>query len=331
MYSVFNRSNNNALEEPMFLGNSVNVSRFDKQRYPFFEKLTEKQISFFWRPEEIDLAKDKIDFAQLTPHEQHIFISNLKYQTLLDSVQGRSPNVVLLPLTSLPELETWIETWAFYETIHSRSYTHILRNIFTEPSEVLDDIMVNENILKRAEEVSKYYDDLYQYSLDYHKGNKVDLYLLKKKLYLCLMAVNALEGIRFYVSFACSFAFAERKMMEGNAKIIKLIARDEQLHLNGTQHILSSGEHEIDLKLAAKISGNKKCDLIPMKELLPLTGYIRGGCSPIGMKKHFPTYIHHTCNDFPYIYVSAGVRGLQVKLAPADLIKVSQAEVCTLF
>ena len=83
--------------------------------------------------------------------------------------------------------------------------------------------------------------------------------------------------------------------------------------------------------VAAKISGNKKCDLIPMKELLPLTGYIRGGCSPIGMKKHFPTYIHHTCNDFPYIYVSAGVRGLQVKLAPADLIKVSQAEVCTLF
>jgi ribonucleoside-diphosphate reductase beta chain len=239
MYSVFNRSNNNALEEPMFLGNSVNVSRFDKQRYPFFEKLTEKQISFFWRPEEIDLAKDKIDFANLTPHEQHIFISNLKYQTLLDSVQGRSPNVVLLPLTSLPELETWIETWAFYETIHSRSYTHILRNIFTEPSEVLDDIMVNENILKRAEEVSKYYDDLYQYSLDYHKGEKVDLYTLKKKLYLCLMAVNALEGIRFYVSFACSFAFAERKMMEGNAKIIKLIARDEQLHLNGTQHILS--------------------------------------------------------------------------------------------
>jgi ribonucleoside-diphosphate reductase beta chain len=155
MYSVFNRSNNNALEEPMFLGNSVNVSRFDKQRYPFFEKLTEKQISFFWRPEEIDLAKDKIDFAQLTPHEQHIFISNLKYQTLLDSVQGRSPNVVLLPLTSLPELETWIETWAFYETIHSRSYTHILRNIFTEPSEVLDDIMVNKNILKRARKKQK--------------------------------------------------------------------------------------------------------------------------------------------------------------------------------
>ncbi|WP_334166942.1 Cys-tRNA(Pro) deacylase [Phocaeicola paurosaccharolyticus] len=91
------------------------------------------------------------------------------------------------------------------------------------------------------------------------------------------------------------------------------------------------GEHEIDLKLAAKVSGNKKCDLIPMKELLPLTGYIRGGCSPIGMKKHFPTYIHDSCNDFPYIYVSAGIRGLQIRLAPQDLIKESRAEICTLF
>lgn len=91
------------------------------------------------------------------------------------------------------------------------------------------------------------------------------------------------------------------------------------------------GEHEIDLKLAAKVSGNKKCDLIPMKDLLPLTGYIRGGCSPIGMKKHFPTYIHASCNDFTYIYVSAGVRGLQIKLAPQDLIKESRAEICTLF
>ena len=91
------------------------------------------------------------------------------------------------------------------------------------------------------------------------------------------------------------------------------------------------GENEIDLKLAAKVSGNKKCDLIPVKELLPLTGYIRGGCSPIGMKKQFPTYIHETCMQHPYIYISAGVRGLQLKLAPQDLIKEVQAEVCTLF
>ena len=91
------------------------------------------------------------------------------------------------------------------------------------------------------------------------------------------------------------------------------------------------GEHEVNLKLAAKVSGNKKCDLIPMKDLLPLTGYIRGGCSPIGMKKHFPTYIHETCEQFPYIYVSAGIRGLQIKLAPTDLIKESKAVICSLF
>lgn len=239
MYSVFNQTNNDALKEPMFLGNSVNVSRFDEQKYPIFEQLTDKQVSFFWRPEEIDVSKDRMDFEQLPNHEKHIFISNLKYQTLLDSVQGRSPNVVLLPLVSVPELETWIETWAFFETIHARSYTHIIRNVFSNPTEVLDDIMVNPEILARAEAISKYYDDLHQYSLIYQQGKEVDMYELKKKLYLCLMSINVLEAIRFYVSFACSFAFAERKLMEGNAKIIKMIARDEALHLNGTQHILN--------------------------------------------------------------------------------------------
>jgi len=156
-------------------------------------------------------------------HEKHIFISNLKYQTLLDSIQGRSPNVALLPLISIPELETWVETWAFSETIHSRSYTHIIRNIVNDPAVVFDDIVTNEQIQKRAEGIAHYYDEL----------------ALKKQLYLCLMSVNALEAIRFYVSFACSFAFAERKLMEGNAKIIRLIARDEALHLTGTQHMLN--------------------------------------------------------------------------------------------
>lgn len=100
---------------------------------------------------------------------------------------------------------------------------------------------------------------------------------------------------------------------------------------NGYFVCVIPGEHEVDLKMAAKVSGNKKCDLIPMKELLPLTGYIRGGCSPIGMKKAFPTYIHHTCMDFPFIYISAGQRGLQLKLAPQDLIREAHAEVCALF
>lgn len=241
-YSVFNQTPNNALTEPMFFGNPVNVARYDQQKYQVFEKLIEKQLSFFWRPEEIDVSKDRIDFNNLSESEKHIFLSNLKYQTLLDSIQGRSPNVVLLPLVSLPELETWIESWSFFETIHSRSYTHIIRNIINDPSLVFDDIVVNEEILKRASDIAVYYDDLYHACQKYAVLGVESGYTLrdlKKKLYLCIVAVNVLEGIRFYVSFACSFAFAERKLMEGNAKIIKLIARDESLHLTSTQHIIN--------------------------------------------------------------------------------------------
>ncbi len=250
MYSTFTQHKNDQLKEPMFFGQNVNVSRYDQQKYPVFEALIEKQLSFFWRPEEIDVSQDRIDYQSMSEHERHIFISNLKYQTLLDSIQGRSPNVAFLPIVSLPELETWIETWSFSETIHSRSYTHIIRNIVNDPSIVFDDIVVNEEILKRASSVSQYYDELIEYSTLYqingegimaYKDRTVMLTLreLKKKLYLCLMSVNILEAIRFYVSFACSFAFAERELMEGNAKIIKMIARDEALHLTGTQHMLN--------------------------------------------------------------------------------------------
>jgi len=249
-YSTFPKTPNNALLEPMFLGQPVNVARYDQQKYETFEKLIEKQISFFWRPEEVDLSRDRIDYANLPEHEKHIFISNLKYQTLLDSIQGRSPNVGLLPLVSLPELETWIETWSFFETIHSRSYTHIIRNIVNDPSVVFDDIVQNEYIIARAEDIACYYDDLIEYTQYFnllgvgtHQVNGKTIVVsereLKKKLYLCLMCVNVLEAIRFYVSFACSFAFAERELMEGNAKIIKLIARDEALHLTSTQHMLN--------------------------------------------------------------------------------------------
>ncbi|MBD1574031.1 ribonucleotide-diphosphate reductase subunit beta [Vibrio sp. S17_S38] len=249
-YSIFNQNKNDQLKEPMFLGQSVNVARYDQQKFEIFEKLIEKQLSFFWRPEEVDVSSDRIDYNKLPDHEKHIFISNLKYQTLLDSIQGRSPNVALLPLVSLPELETWIETWSFSETIHSRSYTHIIRNIVNDPSVVFDDIVENEHIVKRAKDIAHYYDKLISLTNDYHRygegthilnGEEVNVSLmaLKKQLYLCLMSVNALEAIRFYVSFACSFAFAERELMEGNAKIIKLIARDEALHLTGTQHMLN--------------------------------------------------------------------------------------------
>ncbi|MCS3456116.1 class Ia ribonucleoside-diphosphate reductase subunit beta [Aeromonas rivuli] len=265
-YSTFCQTQNDQLKEPMFFGQPVNVARYDQQKYDVFERLIEKQLSFFWRPEEVDVSRDRIDYHALPPHEQHIFISNLKYQTLLDSIQGRSPNVALLPLVSIPELETWIETWAFSETIHSRSYTHIIRNIVNSPSQVFDDIVTNEQILKRAGSISCYYDDLIEATALYnlhgagtHMVNgaerTIDLHELKKKLYLCLMSVNALEAIRFYVSFACSFAFAERELMEGNAKIIKMIARDEALHLTGTQHMLNlmrSGQDDPEMAIVAQ-------------------------------------------------------------------------------
>ena len=265
-YTTFNQIPNNALLEPMFLGNSVNVSRYDQQRYIAFEKLIEKQLSFFWRPEEVDVSKDRADWQSLTDSEKHIFISNLKYQTLLDSMAARSVNAVLLPLVSLPEVETWVETWAFSETIHSRSYTHILRNLFTEPGEIFDDIIVNPAILKRASSIAKFFDDVIlttqllqsQGEGTYEVSGKtieVSTRKLKERLFLAVCSVNALEAIRFYVSFACSFAFAERELLEGNAKIIKLIARDEALHLTGTQHILNnwkSGKDDPEMKVISE-------------------------------------------------------------------------------
>jgi len=249
-YTTFNRNKFEALKQPMFFGENVNVSRYDVQKHPAFENLIEKQLSFFWRPEEVDVSKDRADWQKLSESEKHIFISNLKYQTLLDSMAARSVNAVFLPLVSLPEVETWVETWAFSETIHSRSYTHILRNLFTNPGEVFDDIVVNPAILKRAESIAQYFDEVIlltqllnsqgegTYEVD-GKSIEVTKRKLKEKTYLAVCSVNALEAIRFYVSFACSFAFAERSLLEGNAKIIKMIARDEALHLTGTQHILN--------------------------------------------------------------------------------------------
>mgnify|MGYP002770789498 FL=1 len=274
-YTTFSQNRNNPLLEPMFFGQPVNVARYDQQKHGIFEKLIEKQLSFFWRPEEVDVSRDRIDYQSLPEHEKHIFVSNLKYQTLLDSIQGRSPNVALLPLVSIPELETWVETWSFSETIHSRSYTHIIRNIVNDPSLVFDDIVGNENIIRRARDISVYYDDLIRLTGYYHllgEGThqvngetvKVSLHELKKTLYLCLMSVNVLEAIRFYVSFACSFAFAERELMEGNAKIIRLIARDEALHLTGTQHMLNlmrSGTDDPEMAEVAKECRQQSHDL----------------------------------------------------------------------
>ena len=248
-YSVFDLNNKkDSTQVNCFFDSPPTVARYDRQKYPWLEKLTEKSLGFFWQPSEVDIYKDAKDFKELTVHEQHIFTSNLKRQILLDSVQGRAPTIAFGPICSLPELETWITTWAFSETIHSRSYTHIIRNIYSNPSKIFDEIMDIPEIVECAGDISKYYDNLiwcnnhYKYSDEYGTGLQNDLtrYNHKKALWLALMSVNVLEGVRFYVSFACSWAFAEVKRMEGNAKIIKFIARDENLHLAGTQQLLKA-------------------------------------------------------------------------------------------
>jgi ribonucleoside-diphosphate reductase beta chain len=239
--SVFNTKNTTShLERNCFFDEAVEIARYDKVKYQAFEKLTEKQWSFFWKPEEVDLTRDGKDFKSLSDNEKHIFTSNLKRQILLDSVQGRAPSLAFLPICSLPELETWIQTWAFFETIHSKSYTHIIRNVYSDPSTVFDGMLDIQEIVDCAQDISKYYDELIRANnqLALFKNDKKHKYDHKKALWLCLNAVNALEGVRFYVSFACSWNFAELKKMEGNAKIIKFIARDENVHLASTQQLL---------------------------------------------------------------------------------------------
>lgn len=249
--TVFNTSQVDTLKSPMFFGAPLGVQRYDVYKYPVFDKLTQQQLSFFWRPEEVSLQKDKLDYQKLRPEQKHIFTSNLKYQIMLDSVQGRGPGLAFLPYCSLPELESCMTAWEFMEMIHSRSYTHIIKNVYPNPSEVFDTIITDGNILERAKTVTESYDDFIVAAQQYGSSNlwkfnqegielgKTELYEAKRKLYRAIMNVNILEGIRFYVSFACSFAFGELKIMEGSAKVIELIARDEGVHLSITQNILS--------------------------------------------------------------------------------------------
>lgn len=247
--SVFNREVVDHHAEPLFLGSDTGVARYDDPKHEKFEKLTEKQLSFFWRPEEIDVSKDRVQFMKMIPNDQDIFTNNLKYQTLLDSVQGRAPAIAFADICSDVGLETWIQTWTFSETIHSRSYTHIMRNVYTDPAKEFETIVLNEAIMKRAEAVSKYYDDLDDNKFNYRMliksgANPQEIAAAKRELmksiYLCMHSVNALEAIRFYVSFACTFNFHKNHdgIMDGNTKIMKFIARDEQLHLQSTQYIV---------------------------------------------------------------------------------------------
>jgi ribonucleoside-diphosphate reductase beta chain len=265
--TVFNKEIIDSKKQPMFFGAPLGVQRYDSYKYPVFDKLTQTQLGYFWRPEEISLQKDRADYQNLRSEQKHIFTSNLKYQIMLDSVQGRGPGMAFTPYCSLPELEACMQVWGLMEMIHSRSYTYIIKNIYSDPAEVFDTILTDNMILSRAESVTKAYDDFindahaygtserWLHNLEGVPSAKLDLYELKRKLYRAIVNVNILEGIRFYVSFACSFAFGELKLMEGSAKIISLISRDENQHLVLTQNIINKwreGDDPDMLKIAAE-------------------------------------------------------------------------------
>ena len=250
--TVLNTSTDvNAKKQPMFFGQPLGIQRYDQYKYPVFDKLTQQQLGYFWRPEEVSLQKDRGDYQTLAPEQKHIFTSNLKYQIMLDSVQGRGPGMAFIPYCSLPELEACMTVWEFMEMIHSRSYTYIIKNVYADPGEVFDHILDDDKIVARAESVTSAYNEFVEAAHQYDTGNmwrgdfkdsptaKWESKELKRKLYRAVANVNILEGIRFYVSFACSFAFGELKLMEGSAKIISLIARDENQHLVITQNILN--------------------------------------------------------------------------------------------
>ena len=250
--TVFNQNEVDAKKQPMFFGKPLGIQRYDTYKYPVFEKLTQQQLGYFWKPEEISLQKDRSDYQKLRPEQKHIFTSNLKYQILLDSVQGRGPGMAFAPYCSLPELEGCLKAWEFMEMIHSRSYTHIIKNLYPNPSEVFDTILKDDKILERAQTVTAAYNEFINAAHEYdnHKTWEqanddvptaiANRYELKRLLYRAMANVNILEGIRFYVSFACSFAFGELKQMEASAKIISLIARDESQHLVISQNILKN-------------------------------------------------------------------------------------------
>ena len=253
--TVFNQKDVDFSKEPMFFGEDQGVQRYDVFKHPQFDKLNQTMLGYFWRPEEVSLQKDRSDYANFRPEQKHIFTANLKYQTLLDSVQGRGPCLAFLPHVSIPELEGCIVTWDFFETIHSRSYTHIMKNVYADPTEVLDTILDDDKIIERAISVTKNYDAFTEAADNHIHHKKGTMRDVKKKLFLAMMNVNILEGLRFYVSFACTFAFGELKLMEGSAKIISLIARDESQHLALSLHILKNwmrGEDDPEFASIAK-------------------------------------------------------------------------------
>ena len=273
--TVFNSEEVDTKKQPMFFGQPLGVQRYDSFKYPVFDRLTTQMLGYFWRPEEVSLQKDRSDYQSLRPEQKHIFTSNLKYQILLDSVQGRGPGMAFAPYTALPELESAMNVWQFMEMIHSKSYTYIIKNVYPDPSEVFDTILNDERILDRAKSVTRAYDEFINEAQQWGQSNlwkegwentqakDNSLNELKRKLYRAVANVNILEGIRFYVSFACSFAFGELKLMEGSAKIISLISRDENQHLVLTQNIMKNWMNGDDPEMQ-QIAEEEKDNVISM-------------------------------------------------------------------
>jgi len=297
--TVFNKQHVDTKTQPMFFGAPLGVQRYDEYKYPVFDKLTTQMLGYFWRPEEVSLQKDRADYQSLRPEQKHIFTSNLKYQILLDSVQGRGPGMAFAPYCALPELEGAMNVWQFMEMIHSRSYTYIIKNVYPNPSEVFDTILDDEKILKRANSVTAAYDDFINDAHEWDQGRMWEkdwkdspssqwtIHELKRKLYRAIANVNILEGIRFYVSFACSFAFGELKLMEGSAKIISLISRDENQHLVLTQQILKKWADGDDPEMQ-QIAKEEKSNVIGMfknavEEEKEWAEYLFSGGSMIGL------------------------------------------------
>jgi len=311
--TVFNKNEVDTKKQPMFFGQPLGVQRYDSFKYPSFDRLTTQMLGYFWRPEEVSLQKDRGDYQSLRPEQKHIFTSNLKYQILLDSVQGRGPGMAFAPYCALPELESAMNVWQFMEMIHSRSYTYIIKNVYPDPSEVFDTILDDEKILARAESVTKAYDDFLNEAHEWDQSNlwkegwensqtkDFHLHELKRKLYRAVANVNILEGIRFYVSFACSFAFGELKLMEGSAKIISLISRDENQHLVLTQQIMKNWMNGDDPEMQ-QIAAEEKNNVISMfkntvEEEKEWAEYLFSGGSMIGLNdKLLSQYVEWIAN-----------------------------------
>jgi len=230
------------LNRKMFLDpeGPVTIQRFEEVKYKKIADFETTARGFFWVPEEVSLTKDANDFKEASDAVRHIFTSNLLRQTALDSLQGRAPSQVFTPVVSLPELEALIYNWSFFETnIHSRSYSHIIRNIYNVPKEVFNTIHDTKEIVDMASSVGRYYDELHKVNCRKELGEDVNEKEHIKAIYMALHASYALEAFRFMVSFATSLAMVENKIFIGNGNIISLILQDELLHKGWTAYLIN--------------------------------------------------------------------------------------------